>query len=120
MDRFYKTEGGPAFPSTSAGINYAGMSLRDWLAGMALASGSDGLTSIEAAERAYGIADAMLALKAEAAKPARPPVNPVSEGQVRCDHAWMRDPNDMDRTRCVKCGLTPYHTTGHTLGDFQL
>jgi hypothetical protein len=68
-------DGGPAFPQISKGQGYpdyeTGLSIRDWFAGqiaagMASHSGTQGLSfgpgSI--AERAYEVADAMLAARA--------------------------------------------------------
>lgn len=88
------------------------MTLRDWFAGHALASGSDGLTSLEAAERAYGIADAMLAV--------REPL-PAPQPEPECKHSLARSPN-FEGFVCGKCALEVHTTltTGHTLGDFQL
>lgn len=56
--------GGPAFPVGS----YAGMTLRDWLAGMAmqgLLAGDSSNTPDVCAEWAYKYADAMLAEKSK-------------------------------------------------------
>lgn len=61
-------DGGPAFPNTG-NSNWdlrpeAGMSLRDWFAGQALASFNSAYRGpIGDAERAYHIADAMLAAR---------------------------------------------------------
>jgi hypothetical protein len=62
-------DGGPAFP-VFTGDQGVGMSLRDWFAGQALLtaqhrySGVDPLPAEWLAERAYGIADAMLKARA--------------------------------------------------------
>lgn len=69
--------GGQAFPSTEYSDerpvgNEPGMTLRDWLAGQAIAGtvvqpwGEQGLKwEVELAERAYAIADAMLAARSK-------------------------------------------------------
>ena len=63
-------DGGSAFPLA---FNSEGMSLRDWFAGMALSSMTvspdynKGPCNQAMAERAYVIADAMLAVRKEAA-----------------------------------------------------
>jgi hypothetical protein len=60
-------DGGAAFPTNSPYNSRAGMSLRDWFAGQALASmGLRGLktwTDKEIATAAYSYADAMLAAR---------------------------------------------------------
>ncbi|MEJ8308557.1 hypothetical protein [Agrobacterium larrymoorei] len=63
-------DGGPAFPcegGVDSGLYAApGMSLRDYLAGQALIAGGQYLANFlpkEAAERAYQIADAMIAAR---------------------------------------------------------
>ena len=70
-------DGGPAFPTTDYdhcpdGVprptNYWGMSLRDWLAGMALGRYYSGHQApVYIAEEVYKIADAMLAERAKGA-----------------------------------------------------
>lgn len=62
-----KSDGGPAFPIEMTGTPYApGMSLRDWFAGQALAgimTNPVGGEQISVANKAYRIADAMLAAR---------------------------------------------------------
>jgi hypothetical protein len=72
-------DGGPAFPCSNeqftygnpqAGDAHAGMTLRDWFAGQALAGGisgdnSEDYTIDEMASDAYRIADAMLAARSK-------------------------------------------------------
>jgi len=74
-------DGGPAFPTSRAekitdapgdwaDVEYPGMSLRDWFAGMALRSmrvGGDAINMPGAAEWCYAFADAMLAERAKGA-----------------------------------------------------
>ena len=65
--------GGPAFPQIdNSGQNGEGMSLRDWFAGQAIAwAGMKEWASYDekhAAERAYRLADAMLAARKGGAK----------------------------------------------------
>ncbi len=58
-----KTDGGSAFPYDNADEGYAGMSLRDWFAGMAMHEMfvSGGWSKYKyLAEEAYAVADAML------------------------------------------------------------
>lgn len=69
---FYAGDGGPAFPAETSTRNYAGMSLRDWFAGQALAGwlatfGADDGSPVPChiARFAYGVADAMLVARAE-------------------------------------------------------
>lgn len=72
-------DGGPAFPLQSIGPEfapgYAGMTLRDYFAAMALqgamAGGSirSGTTNAEIATVAYGLADAMLAARKAGMQP---------------------------------------------------
>lgn len=73
------------------------MTLRDWFAGQALTSGSDGLTIEEAAERAYRIADAMLA--------AREPQKPKPVPEPECQHRFVRSVTD-DGFECRRCGMS--------------
>ena len=77
-------DGGPAYPLQSIGPDfapgYAGMSLRDWFAGQALAGimgpnydwftgGTEaGSRTHEAAHFAYSLADAMIAARSEEGK----------------------------------------------------
>ena len=63
-------DGGPAFPvpdGEAANLGYHGLSIRDWFAGQALAHASrDFWASSDfehIAERAYALADAMLAAR---------------------------------------------------------
>ena len=60
-------DGGPAFPCNDQnGCAFAGMTLRDWFAGQALASMLDrtfGIPVSITAERSYQMADAMLSAK---------------------------------------------------------
>jgi hypothetical protein len=63
-------DGGPAFPSDNFGQpSHAGMTLRDYFAGQALntITTKDYFNTTEMAQRAYYIADAMLAAR-EASK----------------------------------------------------
>lgn len=74
-------EGGPAFPSKVEGLRgesaiyYSGMTLRDWYAGMAIASWlptfaeSGTCDAAAVAREAYVLADAMLAERAKEPKP---------------------------------------------------
>jgi hypothetical protein len=77
-------DGGRAFPGQDYNLagkvngNYGGMSLRDWLAGQALIGligligipedGPDELWDADTAQRAYAIADAMLAARSKGEK----------------------------------------------------
>jgi len=60
-------DGGPAFPNNDQnGCAFAGMTLRDWFAGQALAGMLDrtyGIPVSIIAERSYQMADAMLAAR---------------------------------------------------------
>jgi len=59
-----KDNGGPAFPSIQGQMaSYAGMSLRDWFAGQALAGfcADPDMKSAHMPSMAYELADAMLA-----------------------------------------------------------
>lgn len=60
-------DGGPAFPNNDQnGCAFAGMTLRDWFAGQALAGILDrtyGIPVSIIAERSYQMADAMLAAR---------------------------------------------------------
>jgi hypothetical protein len=56
-----KKTGGTAFPVSGAESAAPGMSLRDWFAGQALASGIDKRIPAELAQACYYIADAMIA-----------------------------------------------------------
>lgn len=68
-------DGGTAFPMTGAGffaVSQHGMSLRDWLAGQCVAgvvsheySGDFTLSASMVADRAYQLADAMIATRAK-------------------------------------------------------
>ena len=58
-----RTDGGPAFPYDNADEGHAGMSLRDWFAGMAMHQifvGGGWSEYKNVAREAYVIADAML------------------------------------------------------------
>lgn len=69
-------DGGPAFPAPEDGVfpPQAGMSLRDWFAGMALASQYVEETdeSERTARWAYQVADAMLKHRAQTGEPHAP------------------------------------------------
>jgi hypothetical protein len=59
-------DGGAAFPTTSPYNSRAGMSLRDWFAGQALASiRLKAWTDKDVATAAYSYADAMIAARKE-------------------------------------------------------
>lgn len=65
-----KDDGGPAFPQpTNEGLQFDGMSLRDWFAGQVLAGvmSRDGLTNVPEMICAdvYILADAMLAARSK-------------------------------------------------------
>lgn len=66
-------DGGPAFPAPAgvAHITEQGMSLRDWMAGMAMhglfaAGGGKVMTADEWAAQAYTVADAMIEARGQA------------------------------------------------------
>lgn len=68
----YEKDGGPAFPKVRDEIRNgsSGMSIRDWFAGQALSQACEAtrvmlgrLDGQSAAERAYKVADAMLAAR---------------------------------------------------------
>jgi hypothetical protein len=67
---FYESRGGPAFPVADP-CEHAGMTLRDYFAGQALAGliAYSGSWPIGASERAYAHADAMLKIRTEGIDP---------------------------------------------------
>ena len=58
-------DGGPAFPQPSVHGGPLGMSLRDWIAGQALAgfAANPAVLTVDVAKAAYKVADAMLAAR---------------------------------------------------------
>lgn len=65
FDDPWNADGGPAFPNNVGNIAYKGMTMRDWFAGQALYAARYCDSATEMAERAYEIADAMLAARKE-------------------------------------------------------